>query len=717
MSIEIKSDILAKELNQGIVPLGVPKAYQYDAALVEAARAAVNQGIDDVAEAGATAKADVNALGDKILAQMKHGYGYPFTAATVAAMTDTAKIYVYTGSESGYTNGNWYYYNGTAWVSGGVYNATALETDKTLAVSGAAADAKVVGDNINNAKKRLINNKIYQSLSGVVDCKLAGSDLFDGTFKWYDNNNILQGEYWSHDATRLRTLPNAANTSQALNYGIRIKQGTIYRYSGLYLYFCVIKNDDGTITLLTEDTSENKSGTFTADKNGLIYLTLSTDSSGKVLHNPSFGENGSAYYSYDSLSYYDTLKELLIKPSFYGKNTIPVDAVNGATWLTQFINPVESVGENNLYYDLSTVNNSVRLAVVNNANSKVIAPILIQKGVTYYYKSIYAYFCIAVYSDGTAERLSQVVVDALDGTFTAPKDGKIYITVSSAYVDSAMFCNGELPLAYTVGAYIRNNKTYVCAKSGGDFHNLVEAINTVSKGFDNTLYVYAGDWDLVQDFTEYYGANTFDESDTTQLPQDIILKNRIKVIFSQNAKVHYELTPSTEYYGKTFTPFKAGAYGFTVKGLNLSVAGARYCFHDERGNSTDAYNNYYENCNFYLDNTNNPFGYIQCVGGGLGTNGNILMKNCTFESKGATTQGIVSYHNTAVTNSRSEIVIKDSYFVNGTVRFSWYGVSTYISKLIVTNCSLASNIIHTAETSESTVQNTEIVEWNNIVRI
>ena len=187
MSIEIKSDILAKELNQGIVPLGVPKAYQYDAALVEAARAAVNQGIDDVAEAGTTAKAaveaqgrasvnavsaqeqaskaDVSALGELILAQMKHGYGYPFTAASAAAMTDTTKIYVYTGSETGYTNGNWYYWNGTVWTSGGVYNATALETDTTLTVSGAAADAKVVGDDINtlNALSKYddaINSKV-----------------------------------------------------------------------------------------------------------------------------------------------------------------------------------------------------------------------------------------------------------------------------------------------------------------------------------------------------------------------------------------------------------------------------------------------------------------------------------------------------------------------------------------------------------------------------
>ncbi len=76
--------------------------------------------------------------------------GAPATAATVAAMTDTSKIYVYTGSESGYTKGNWYYNNGSSWVSGGVYNSAAVETDTSLSVSGAPADAKVAGDAINN---------------------------------------------------------------------------------------------------------------------------------------------------------------------------------------------------------------------------------------------------------------------------------------------------------------------------------------------------------------------------------------------------------------------------------------------------------------------------------------------------------------------------------------------------------------------------------------
>lgn len=73
-------------------------------------------------------------------------YGSPFTASTAAAMTDHDRVYVYTGSETGYTSGNWYYWNGTAWASGGVYNSQGLQTDPSLTVSGMAADAKATGD-------------------------------------------------------------------------------------------------------------------------------------------------------------------------------------------------------------------------------------------------------------------------------------------------------------------------------------------------------------------------------------------------------------------------------------------------------------------------------------------------------------------------------------------------------------------------------------------
>ena len=93
-----------------------------------------------------TAWGDMKTMVDGAMAAVGHAY----TAGTVADMTDHDKAYVYLGSESGYTAGNWYYWDDdqSAWVSGGVYNATALQTDDTLMLEGEAADAKATGEMI-----------------------------------------------------------------------------------------------------------------------------------------------------------------------------------------------------------------------------------------------------------------------------------------------------------------------------------------------------------------------------------------------------------------------------------------------------------------------------------------------------------------------------------------------------------------------------------------
>ena len=104
-------------------------------------------------------------------------YGSPLTASTVAGMTDTNRVYVYTGSESGYTAGNWYYYNGSAWTSGGVYNSQGIQTDTTLSVIGMAADAKVVGDEIADLKDDLdsIENAVFPDIN--YGCTLSNGTL------------------------------------------------------------------------------------------------------------------------------------------------------------------------------------------------------------------------------------------------------------------------------------------------------------------------------------------------------------------------------------------------------------------------------------------------------------------------------------------------------------------------------------------------------------
>ena len=95
---------------------------------------------------------------------LKSAVGSPLVAATAAAMTNTSKIYVYTGSESGYTAGNWYYYNGSAWTSGGVYNSTALNTDKMLELANNAADARITGSGIGG-----LTAKIGDSYDGGIE--------------------------------------------------------------------------------------------------------------------------------------------------------------------------------------------------------------------------------------------------------------------------------------------------------------------------------------------------------------------------------------------------------------------------------------------------------------------------------------------------------------------------------------------------------------------
>ena len=111
-------------------------------AAANAAATAVENGITTERSQRIAADTDLQTQITSLMGAM----GGPLVSDTASGMTDTSKIYVYTGNETGYTFGNWYYYNGAEWASGGVYQASAVETDPSLSVEGMAADAAVVGD-------------------------------------------------------------------------------------------------------------------------------------------------------------------------------------------------------------------------------------------------------------------------------------------------------------------------------------------------------------------------------------------------------------------------------------------------------------------------------------------------------------------------------------------------------------------------------------------
>jgi hypothetical protein len=104
-------------------------------------------------------------------------------------------------------------------------------------------------------------------------------------------------------------------------------------------------------------------------------------------------------------------------------------------------------------------------------------------------------------------------------------------------------------------------------------------------------------------------------------------------------------------------------------------------------------------------------GSHQCIGGGLGKNGDVLIEDCYMESAGNATT--VSYHNSSAINAKSQVVLKDS-FLSNTALISNYGTSTQKSRMFVHGCSLKNNPM--ISTEQEYADNVELIAWNNVIR-
>lgn len=145
--------------------------------------------VDDLADKVEKNENKIAELDDK--KANKDDYGSPLKAKTVAEMTDKKKVYVYVGTETGYINGNWYTWEETAWVSGGVYNSAAIQTDKTLTQSDKAADSAIVGQQIGELKESLNASNTEIERKAEVSLFTLGINETDELLYIYYNGEIV----------------------------------------------------------------------------------------------------------------------------------------------------------------------------------------------------------------------------------------------------------------------------------------------------------------------------------------------------------------------------------------------------------------------------------------------------------------------------------------------------------------------------------------------
>lgn len=208
-------------------------------------------------------------------AAARAGIGSPLMAAEAADMTDTDKVYVYVGDETGYENGHWYYYDGSDWQDGGIYNSAAIQLDTTLSIAGEAADAKAVGDalvekanidgeyesmTVGNAEQLVAtvgeNNKTpynFRTSGGSIDIGDREVDkLVGGTVVWnqlVQNGNFASTSGWLSRNSSVISVSNNIMSITATMKGLQLISSTIpINKQHRYIFRAELKSNSTNVT-------------------------------------------------------------------------------------------------------------------------------------------------------------------------------------------------------------------------------------------------------------------------------------------------------------------------------------------------------------------------------------------------------------------------------------------------------------------------------------
>lgn len=632
-----------------------------------------------------------NAYNAQTRDQVSAMVGHPFTASSAVDMTDTSKIYVYTGTTtSSFTNGHWYYWDGSAWTDGGVYNASAVDTDTTLSVSGAPADALVTGNNI-----RALKDSEYQTANLLP--KLSNTTVNGVTLTYIGNGKYTLVGTCSAD-TNITFYSDASSLPEWMQYG--------KKYYGIIdgavsdRYRLIVANNPGYSIIARVN---NALESFTSPLSNGVLIALNID--GGVTYSETFSPVLLADTYFTNLYMPDKGISLVV-------NRLPELSsitVNGLT--------LTNVG-NGEYTLVGTASADTNITFFTDAGN---VPDWLKRGFDYYIgllgvKSIRCRLLLAS-RPGYA-----IVAEGRNNLarFTMPTTGGVLVALN---IDGDVTYNERFtPViiadSYFSDIYMPKREVIVSPDGKGDFTTIKSAIEYANRNEGTTIRVYPGVYDLVAEFGDTY----LDALSDSNPDYGLYLGNNVNIICSPLATIKFDYDGDNEWVVRHFSPFNtANKYGYTVDGMHVTARNCRYIVHDDPlwEDKMNFSHNVWKNCYFEIYPSPQVASWVnhQIIGGGFGYNNLIEIDSCIFNAhySGVTNYSSLSYHNdvSGQTGSRSRLTVKNCYFADGNrIILEGYGASTVKSEVVINgNClkNASADIIYDSSNADNMI----VYQFNN----
>lgn len=593
----------------------------------------------------------------------------------------------------------------TGWLDEHV-TPTSPVVDSSLSISGAAADAKVTGDGLTDLK----------NATTKIETDLTRKGFMSNDITWEQGAIGLHGDDVSDNRIRCNYLRFFAET-------VTITPNTGY-------WFTITEYSDDKQTIISQSSSWIQSATtITADPTHWYRFVVRYDNNYNIL--PSVGTQL-------VIEYTDILKETVEKSNLYdyihapevtpiitdldtafgsatlNGNTITVTGQNGGALTRRFTSVSEHV-RINLSFTKTVPTAAVQL-VYTTANGDVYTRL---KTITENSFSGSVLFDPSYYASLGALSY-RILINSVDSATTGTiAISEIEVTEISGYQTSELYDPAFTQMAKNIFDAIGYGNRVFEVGTGKEYTNIFTALTDAMVYENSFVYVSAGEYDLIQQYKEFYGDASYFEnySYSHSGMGGIFLKNNVHLIFDANNTVSMNYTGSNTDVQNYFSAFNAGKKGFTIENMNLETTNIRYAIHDEMNGSETPNHNVYKNCRIKHDSSGTTWGAHQCIGGGFGASSTIEIEGCYFNSVGA--NHAVSYHNSnkvGATNYKSKIEMHGCYFENGSFYIGNFGNGTKISEAYVFNCSFKNIVPSYYYNSANGSDNGKLIAWNNEIR-